>query len=451
MELGPRFALVAGAACGLLGISVATAAGPGIPAVLPGPTAVTGVASMDRPEHGSPRYQDGAWATGDWGGVRRSLQDRGFDAMIRLTQSYGGVVGGARGNEGAYGGKLLTDFSFDLGKLAGWQGMSVQLLTETRFGSIPEIIGAKMSPTTFLLTPTAKGTVFAITGFNFTQIVPFGDGGDAIAIGAGRYMGFDGADSPFNGGGGHQTFLHLAFNGTPTNGRLVPSVTNGANIAWIHRGQPLLTFSVRDAVGHPVTSGIPDLFKDGVTFIGGINFPTRFMGMSGKQSVTGMITTREFTPFFDGPGEIGPVEPPLQPRPEAGSWVVQYKMYQYFSEYRAGDGSTRGWGMFGTLAAADGRTNKSGLVLTLGLGGHGSRPGRPRDRWGVAYTQDGVSYKYREQAKPFRLSNEKVLEAFYSFAVTPFVMLTADLQVIRPMLQGSDTVVLPGIRLVVDF
>ena len=118
MELGPRFALVAGAACGLLGISVATAAGPGIPAVLPGPTAVTGDASMDRPEHGSPRYQDGAWATGDWGGVRRSLQDRGFDAMIRLTQSYGGVVGGARGNEGAYGGKLLTDFSFDLGKLA---------------------------------------------------------------------------------------------------------------------------------------------------------------------------------------------------------------------------------------------------------------------------------------------------------------------------------------------
>ena len=190
---------------------------------------------MNRPEHASPRYPDGAWATGDWGGVRRSLQDRGIDATIRLTQRYGGVVGGARGNEGAYGGKLLTDFSFDLGKLAGRQGMSVQLLTETRFGSIPEIIGAKTSPTTFLLTPTAKGTVFAITGFNFTQIVPFGDGGDAIAIGAGRYTGFDGADSPFNGGGGHQTILHLAFNGTPTNGRLVPAVTNGANIAWIQR------------------------------------------------------------------------------------------------------------------------------------------------------------------------------------------------------------------------
>ena len=30
-------------------------------------------------------------------------------------------------------------------------------------------------------------------------------------------------------------------------------------------------------------------------------------------------------------------------------------------------------------------------------------------------------------------------------------MLTADLQVIRPMLQGSDAVVLPGVRLVVDF
>ena len=112
-------------------------------------------------------------------------------------------------------------------------------------------------------------------------------------------------------------------------------------------------------MGHPVTSGIPDLFKDGVTFIGGINSHTRFMDMSGKQSVTGMITTREFTPFFDGPGEIGPVEPPLQPRPEPGSWVVQFKMHRDFSEYRAYDGSTRGWGMFGTLAAADGRTNRA--------------------------------------------------------------------------------------------
>jgi porin len=396
-------------------------------------------------------YWSGDWASGDWGGARESLQDKGFNATIRLTQGYQGVARGSSVDRGAYGGKFLTDFSFDLEKLAGRKGLSLQLLTETRFGSIPDIIGAKMSTITYLLTPTASGTEFAITALNFTQLVPLDGDGNALALGAGRYMGFDGADSPFNGGGGHTTFMHLAFNGTPTNGRLVPSVTNGANIAWIRNGQPFLTFSVRDAVGHPTTPGLSDLFKDGATFIAGINFPTEYLGKTGKHSLTGMITTRKFTPFFDGPGEVGPVEPPADLKPEAGSWVVQYKMYQYFSQSVTAGGTTLGWGVFGTLAAADGRTNKSGLVLTLGLGGRGTLTGRPLDRWGVAYTQDGVSYPYREQAKPFRISNEKVFEAFYSYALTPFAMLTADLQVIQPMLQGSKTAVLPGVRLVVDF
>jgi len=88
----------------------------------------------------------------------------------------------------------------------------------TRFGEIPNIVGTKMIPTTYLITPKSAGTIFAITGLNFTQLLPLKAKGDAIAFGAGKYMGFDGADSPFNGGGGHTTFLHLAFNGTPTNG-----------------------------------------------------------------------------------------------------------------------------------------------------------------------------------------------------------------------------------------
>jgi hypothetical protein len=37
---------------------------------------------------------------GDWGGARRTLADKGFDLVIRLTQSYQGVTTGARGNQG---------------------------------------------------------------------------------------------------------------------------------------------------------------------------------------------------------------------------------------------------------------------------------------------------------------------------------------------------------------
>jgi hypothetical protein len=277
------------------------------------------------PNHG---YWTGEWALGDWGGRRTRLLAKGVDLDVRLTQGYLGVTTGAQANLGGYGGKFLTDLSFDFGTLAGWTGFSSQVLTETRWGDIPNIVGNKLIPTTYLITPKSSGTVFAITGLNVTQLLPLKAKGDFIAIGAGRYMGFDGADSPFHGGGGHTTFLHLSFNGTPTHGRLVPSVTNGANLAWIRKGNSFLTLSVRDAVGHPTTPGITDMFEEGATFISGLSLPSRFGGKSGNHSITGMITTREFTPFDVGPGEtLGPVAPPLVLVPESGSWILQYKMF----------------------------------------------------------------------------------------------------------------------------
>jgi hypothetical protein len=191
------------------------------------------------------------------------------------------------------------------------------------------------------------------------------------------------------------------------------------------------------------------MFEDGATFIAGVSLPATVRGRSGKHSIVGMVTTKEFTPFDVGPGEASPVEPPAALTPRSGSWIVQYKMYQHVKEWEDAGGAPRGWGMFATFVAADGWTNKSALVLTLGLGGVPFTR-RQYDRFGIAYSQDGVSLKYREQARPFNLNSENVFEAFYSFAVTRFIKTTADLQVIRPMWQGSGTAVLPGVRLVID-
>jgi carbohydrate-selective porin OprB len=107
--------------------------------------------------------------------------------------------------------------------------------------------------------------------------------------------------------------------------------------------------------------------------------------------------------------------------------------------------------MFGTFVVADGRTNKSGAVLTLGIGGHVPFEKRRRDRFGIAYSQDGVSFPYRDQAKPVELNSENVFESFYSVALTPFIAVTMDLQVIRPMLVRSGVALLPGVRTVIAF
>jgi hypothetical protein len=117
-------------------------------------------------------YWTQEWATGDWGGGRDTLRNKGVELDFRLTQSYQGVSTDAAQNKGGYGGKFDTKFSLDLGKLAGWQGLSSQVITETRFGDIPTVTGTKLIPTTYLITPKSAGTVFAITAVNVTQLVP---------------------------------------------------------------------------------------------------------------------------------------------------------------------------------------------------------------------------------------------------------------------------------------
>jgi len=399
-------------------------------------------------------YWDGDWLTGDWDGQRNRLREKGIELDFRLTQHYQGVANGSVLEHGGYGGKFDTDMRFNMAKLAGWKGLSVQVRTETRWGNFAKVVGTKLIPITYMITPKTSGTVSAISALNFTQLIPLNaDKGDFIMFGAGRYYGFDGADSPFNGGGGHTTFMHLAFNGTPTNGRLVPSVTNGANFAWIRKGNPFLTFSVRDAVGHPTSPGISDMFKEGATFITGVNFPTKWLNKSGKQAVTVMMTTRKLTPFDDRQdGIINPVEPVEPLTPKSGSWIIQYKFFQYFKEHKEQNGMTTGWGVFGTFAGADGKTNKSGAVLTLGIGGTGPFQSRKYDRWGAAFVIDGVSRVYRRQVgAAIHLDSEHVFEGFYNFAITRFVTLTGDVQVIRPMLTGSGIAVLPAARMVINF
>ncbi len=93
-------------------------------------------------------------------------------------------------------------------------------------------------------------------------------------------------------------------------------------------------------------------------------------------------------------------------------------------------------------------------------------PGRSRDNWGVGYyylapspdLKDAYTRLRRIGSElgldPFtrlqRIRDEQGLEIFYNFAVTPWLSLGADLQVIRAGLAG-DTAVFPGIRAVIRF
>jgi porin len=90
------------------------------------------------------------------------------------------------------------------------------------------------------------------------------------------------------------------------------------------------------------------------------------------------------------------------------------------------------------------------IYLSGGVGGHGVIPGRPHDRFGVG------SYWLKESSdldkQPGNLVGDEVgLEAFYNFAITPWLQLSADAQWISPGIRSSDDAWVLGTRLNIRF
>ena len=85
-----------------------------------------------------------------------------------------------------------------------------------------------------------------------------------------------------------------------------------------------------------------------------------------------------------------------------------------------------------------------------GFGGAGLIPNRSRDNWGIGYYYAAPSSYLQHAPAPYpALFHEQALEVFYNFALTPWLVLGADLQIVSPSTAGSDTAVFPGLRLVV--
>ena len=110
---------------------------------------------------------------------------------------------------------------------------------------------------------------------------------------------------------------------------------------------------------------------------------------------------------------------------------MYYNFDQYFYEPKKGSG--QGIGIFGRFGASDGNPNFMHYFYSVGLGGKGVIPGRPRDSYGIGYYYiDITSPTFTGPFVPrSALRDEQGFEAYYNIAVTPWMRLTPDIQVIR--------------------
>ncbi|HKQ81197.1 MAG TPA: carbohydrate porin [Steroidobacteraceae bacterium] len=385
--------------------------------------------------------------TGDWGGTRSQWKENGVDLDFKLTQFYQGVTSGGIRHDDEYNGVFMSQAKFDLGKLVGWQFWSADLQAQSRFGG-PLLGGTgTINPAnTAAIIPGADDTVTALTALNFTRLIPIDlKAGELFAVAFGRFNLVDLLEEEFFAGGGTERFMNMAQIGPLTVLRQVPLITNAVSFAYVRGGEPFITFSLLDPNDHSTTAGLSDLFEDGVTFSPGINFATKYFGMSGKHTVGGAITTKKYTPF-DAIRQVIIPEPASDPiEPKRGSWSVNYTFRQYLVER----GKNDGWGFFMQVSFADKDTSPITKFLDVGLGGNGLFPGRPDDEFGLAYAYTDLSEELKDDIDLLAIGDVRVehqVELFYNLHITPWFRLTGDLQVVRPTRQAADTAVIPAVR-----
>jgi porin len=192
--------------------------------------------------------------------------------------------------------------------------------------------------------------------------------------------------------------------------------------------------------GQASTSGIEQITEGPTTIALQTRLRTNFFDMTGHQLVGYAYSNKSFTSldtnirghFIEG----------LPVSNEDSSWTAYYNFDQYF--YEPDKGSGRGAGVFGRFGA-----NPVHYFTSVGIGGKGVCPERPDDRFGIGYYY--ITVANREAPRTLGFSDTQGFEAFYNIAMTKWMYLTPDIQVIDPSQSRVDTAVVVGARLQLVF
>jgi porin len=93
-----------------------------------------------------------------------------------------------------------------------------------------------------------------------------------------------------------------------------------------------------------------------------------------------------------------------------------------------------GWGFFALATLSDGNPSPVRWSALAGIGGNNLMPGRENDRWGIGFFHFGLTEPLLGTLSALGVNrrSEGGIDAFYNLAITPWLRLSDDLQVITP-------------------
>jgi porin len=372
------------------------------------------------------------------GGPKQSLKDAGIDLSVNYTEFYQGLVGGEGDKDWEFGGKTDVIGTFDGHKLGLWPGLYITAHAEFVNGDnvLFQGDGSVLPVNTALAFPTLGGYDYDLS-LVITQAFS-----ESTTLSVGKFNMLDAAaKTPLLGGGGLTTFFNTGL-AAPISGVTPPYILGGI---LSHKTEPaIFTLMVYDPRSAQNSDVLEHPFEDGVTTSLSVTVPVTIGGKLGFQGIRGVYSTLSGTDFRDipdlilpgGTQELGTID---------GYWFASYSFQQYLVV--DDQDPQRGWGLFGQLAVSDGNPNPFGWSGFIGIGGSSLLTSRPDDTFGISYFYYGFSEDLKDSLDDvsYDLGDESGIEAFYNLAVTPWLNVTADGQVIWPA-DGDETAYFLGLR-----
>ena len=206
--------------------------------------------------------------------------------------------------------------------------------------------------------------------------------------------------------------------------------------------QAVVSLFLMSATGNPTVSGfgdLGDLNDDNLLVVAEGRVRTGFFGLTGHQVLGTTFSNKEFT-SIDQRLDRDVIENGTL-TPEKGSWNVYYNFDQYL--YQPKKGVDRGIGIFTRFGVSDGNPNFMKFFASFGVGGKGMFESRPDDKFGLGYYFLNINNPTIQGPLQTTklLRDQYSFEAFYNVALTPWLLLTPDLRVIRGAQKDKVTVV----------
>jgi porin len=364
--------------------------------------------------------------TGDWAGARNDLAAKGVTFDMSLTQVGIGVIGGGKDTGWEYAGRGNITLNVDTQQLGLWPGGFFMVEAEGNYNhSINFQTGAIMPVNSNQFYPMPGKDELNIPAVFFTQYFS-----EYAGVFAGKVDISFGDANEFAHGKGDTQFINLAFNFTPVPLLAAPYSTLGVGVMVLPTKDPNAASMYAMAIssdGKANSSGFDTLFKGNLTYATEGRIRTDFFGLTGHQLAGFMYSTKDFATLNQNMRFI--IENHAIEEKD-NTWCFYYNFDQYVYEPKKG----KGIGIFGRFGVSDGNPNPVHHFYSIGIGGKGVVPGRDLDAFGLGYYYIDISSpKFTGAVKTTEfLRDEYGVEAYYNLAITPWMKLTPDIQIIRP-------------------